>query len=180
MGDGQEIDKTQADLNEITNTFNKNFHLIHHDEEMMRVKLNQIINNENILSRQETVLFHKMQILEIDSHQQARKWDYEHRRKQQIGSLLTMIQSSILRKTIRHLHLGLQTDQKHHRECQINRCILNIRVSHRKHDREVELRTTWAQEMARNRAKITCTPILVNDMNNTNSSNKTILISKLH
>ena len=60
VGDGQEIDKTQADLNQITDTFNKNFHLIHNDEEMMRVKLNQIIKNENILSIQETVLFHKI------------------------------------------------------------------------------------------------------------------------
>ena len=42
VGDGQQIDKTQADLNEITNTFNKNFHLIHHDEEMLRLKLNRI------------------------------------------------------------------------------------------------------------------------------------------
>ena len=115
---------------------------------MMRVKMNQLINNENILSRQETVLFHKMQILEMDSHQQARKWDYEQRRNLQIESLLNMIQNSILRQTIRHLHLGLQKDQKHHRECQINRCILHIRVSHRKHDREVELRTTWAEEKA--------------------------------
>ena len=32
VGDGQEIDKTQADLNQITETFNKNFHLIHNDE----------------------------------------------------------------------------------------------------------------------------------------------------
>ena len=108
LGDGQEIDKTQADLNEITNTFNTNFHLIHQDEEIMRVKLNQIINNENILNRQETVLYHKMQMLEIDGHQQAKKWDYEQRRTLQIESLLDIIQNSILRQTIRQLHLGLQ------------------------------------------------------------------------
>ena len=179
-GDGQQIDRTQADLNEITNTFNQNFHLIHHDEEMLRLKLNQLINNENTLSKQETVLFHKLQILEIDSHQQARKWDYEQRRNLQIESLLNMIQNSILRQTIRHLHLGLQKDQENHRECQINRCILHIRVSHRKNEREVELKTTWGEEKARNRAKVTCSPILVKDMNNTNNLNKTILISKLH
>ena len=126
VGDGQEIDKTQADLNQITDTFNKNFHLIHNDEEMMRVKLNQLIKNENILSRQETVLYHKLQILEIDNRQQARKWSYEQRRTQQIESLLNMIQNSILRQTIRHLHIGLQKDQNHQRECQINRCISHM------------------------------------------------------
>ena len=50
----------------------------------------------------------------------------------------------------------------------------------KKHDREVEMRITWAQELAKNKARITCIPILENNMNNTNSSNKAILISQLH
>ena len=173
LGEGAEIDRTQDDLNKITDTFNSNFHLIHQDEEILRGKLNQIINTGNILSKQETVLYHKMQMLEIDGHQQARKWNYEQKRTQQVEYLLDIIQNSILRQTIRKLHIGLQNDQRNIRECQGNRCISHIRVSHKEHAREIEVRTTWAEEKARNRVKVTCTPILVKNMNNTDISNNT-------
>ena len=42
------------------------------------------------------------------------------------------------------------------------------------------MRITWAQKVAKNRARITCIPIIDNNMKNTSSSNTSILISKLH
>ena len=92
-GDGEEIEKTQADLNELTAIFNQNFHHIHQDEELLRLKLNQLITNENKLSQQETVLHNKIQILEIDTYKQTRKLEFEQRRNQQLGSLTNMIQN---------------------------------------------------------------------------------------
>ena len=180
LGEGSSIDRTQDDLNKITNTFNSNFHLIHTDEEKIRGKLNQIIKTGNILSKQETVLYHNMQMLEIDGHQQSRRRNFEQKRTQQIEYLLELLQNSMVRQTIRKIHLGLQNDNRYTMECQGNRCISQIRVSHKEHAREMEVKTTWAQETARNRVKVTCTPILVKDMNNTDISNKTIIISKLH
>ena len=109
----------------------QNFHHIHQDEELLRLKLNQLITNENKLSQQETVLHNKIQILEIDTYEQTRTLEFEQRRNQQLGSLTNMIQNSVLKTTIKYLHLGLQTNQTHYRECQNNRCIQNIRVSHK-------------------------------------------------
>ena len=46
LGEGAKIEETQTNLNDLTDIYNNNFRNIGKDEEMMRVKLNQMITNE--------------------------------------------------------------------------------------------------------------------------------------
>ena len=180
LGEGASIDRNQDDLNKITDTFNSNFHLVHTEEEKLRGKLNQIIKSENILSKHEAVLYHNMQMIEMDSHQKSKRKNFEQKRTQQIEYLLELLQNSMVKQTIKKIHFGLQNDNRYTMKCQGNRCISQIRVSHKDQAREIEVKTTWAQDIVRNRVKVTCTPIWVKDMNNTEISNKTLFISTLH
>ena len=84
LGEGANIDRNQDDINHITDTFNSNFHLVHSEEVKIKGKLNQIIKSGNTLSKHETILFHNLQMVEIDNHQKSRRNKFEIKRRQQI------------------------------------------------------------------------------------------------
>ena len=52
LGEGAKIEETQTNLNDLTDIYNNNFRNIGKDEEMLRIKLNQMITNENKLNKQ--------------------------------------------------------------------------------------------------------------------------------
>ena len=178
LGEGASIDRNQDDINQITDTFNSNFHLIHTEEENLRGKLNQIIRSGNTLSKHETILFHNLQMIEIDNHQKSRRNNFEIKRTQQIEFLLELLQTSMVRKKIRKLKMGLQIEKGYNMGCQGNRCISQIRVSHK--DKDLEVKTTWSKDFVKNKVRVTCTPIEIKNMNSTDTSNRTWFISTLH
>ena len=157
LGEGASIDRNLDDINQITDTFNSNFHQIHTEEEKLRGKLNQIIRSGNTLSKHETILFHNLQMIEIDNHQKSRRHNFELKRTQQIEFLLELLQTSMVRKKIKKIKFGLQIEKGYNMGCQGNRCISQIRVSHK--DKDLEVKTTWAKDFVKNKVRVTCTPI---------------------
>ena len=177
LGESSSIDRNQDDINHISDTFNSNFHMIHTEEGKIKGKINQIIKRGDTLSKQETTLFHHLQMLEIERHLESRRHIYETKRTQQIEFLLDLLQTSNVKKQIRKIKFGLQIDKGYDKECKANRCIAEIRISHK--NKELEVKTIWAKDFVKNRVRVTCTPIEIKNMNSTDTSNRTWLISTL-
>merc|ERR1712030_219447 len=105
----------------------------------------------------------------MGSHLRSRRHNYELKRTQQIEVLLELLQTSRVKKQIRKIEFGLQIDKGYDKECKANKCIAEIRISHKK--KELEVKTIWAKSFIKKRVKVTCTPIKLQTMNNTEAPN---------
>ena len=117
-------------------------------------------------------------MIEIDNHQKSRRHKFELKRTQQIEFLLELLQTSQVKKQIKKIKFGLKIDKGYNMECKDNRCIAEIRISHK--NKELEVKTIWAKDFVKNRVRVTCTPIEIKNMNGTDTSNMTWFISTLH
>ena len=178
LGEGSSIDKNTDDINKISDIFNTNFHTIHEHEGRIKGKINQIIERENTLSKQETTVYHHLQMLEMEKHMESKRGIYEKQREQQINFLLTLLQTSRVQKLVRKLKVGLQVDKTNDKDCQANRCMTEIRVNHNK--KGLAIKTFWAKHVIRKRVQVTCAPVQLTNLNDTETSNSTWYISKFH
>ena len=178
LGEGSSIDKNTDDLNKISEIFNKNFHAIHKYEGQIRGKINRIIEMENNLNKQELTIYHHLQMLEMQKHLDSKKGIYQRQRKQQIDFLLTIIQNSRVQKLITKLRIGLNIDKHIEKNCKPGRCMTDVRVSHNK--KGLIIKTFWSKHVIQKRIQITCAPIQMTYLNDTENSNNTWYISNFH
>ena len=117
-------------------------------------------------------------MLEIERHLESRRHIYETKRTQQIDFLLDLLQTSNVKQQIRKLKFGLQINKAYDKDCKANRCIAEIRISHK--NKGLEVKTIWAKNVIKKRVKVTCSPIQLKNLNGTEASNGTWFISKFH
>ena len=69
-------------------------------------------------------------------------------------------------------------DKAYDKDCQANRCMTEIRISH--NNKGLEVKTFWAKNVIKKRVQVTCAPIQLKNLNDTEASNGTWFISNLH
>ena len=108
------------------------------------------------------------------------KIEFEHIRNNQLELLRKMVEKSVLKTTIRYLNMGLENNHSTKAEYHQEECIENIRVSHKNIERKLELKITWARKITQNMARITCTPIIKQNLTDNNNLDSNIYIPTLH
>ena len=117
-------------------------------------------------------------MLEMEKHLDSKKGIYQRQRAQQIDFLLTLLQNSRVQKLIRKLKIGLKIDKSIDKNCQPDRCMTEVRVNHNK--KGLAIKTFWSKHVIRKRVQITCAPIQLTYLNDTENSNNTWYISNFH
>ena len=74
--------------------------------------------------------------------------------------------------------MGLNIDKSIEKNCQPDRCMTEVRVNHNK--KGLAIKTFWSKHVIRKRLQITCAPIQMTYLNDTENSNNTWYISNFH
>ena len=142
FGEGQKIERTREDLNELTETYNTNFVNIGKDEKVLSEKLNQLVNKEKKIERREKYLQTELRIQRILNNIKFTRLDFEIIRTSQIKMLGSMLEKSVITTTLENLERGLLEKKERRVVCKKGTCIANIKIKYAAKSKKVEIQYT--------------------------------------